>query len=459
MTKVDVILGLQWGDEGKGKIVDELAPNYDIVARFQGGGNAGHTIEFDGKKFVLHLIPSGIFYPHVTNFIGNGVVFDLIAFHKECKDLMTHGFSLNDILRRIVISGKAHITFPTHLHLDAVSEKFLGAKKIGSTKKGITPTYTDKIARRGIRIAELHSPQFMQKFDALTQEHIRIFKSYWTEEEFDEYIQHPDRKTEMLELFAAIDFVNQFTFVDEYWLNEQLQMHSKTVLAEGAQGTKLDIEFGDYPFVTSSHTTISGVLSGLAIPASAIGEVFGVFKAYGTRVGMGPFPTEFGGEQSDLWCATTDRETEFIDYTNASPSDPNDFIKGIALRTAGGEFGATTRRLRRCGRLDLPQLQFACMINGVTKLIMTKADVLSIFDTVDICTDYRYDGMITKYIPFGNDVQIEPIYQTFPGWDMKLGATTLPDELKSYSKFIESALGIPMFLVSTGPDRTQTIKL
>ncbi|MEI6553764.1 MAG: adenylosuccinate synthetase, partial [bacterium] len=255
-----------------------------------------------------------------------------------------------------------------------------------------------------------------------------------------------------------IDFFNQFTFVDEYWLNAQLRTN-KRVLAEGAQGTKLDIEFGDYPFVTSSHTTISGVLSGLAIPASAIGEVYGVFKAYATRVGMGPFPTEFGGKQSDIWCATKSREIELSEYPAASPNDPNDFIRGIALRTAGTEFGATTGRLRRCGPLDLPQLQFACMINGVTKLVMTKADVLSIFDTVDICTDYRYDGMITKQIPFGNDVQIEPIYRSFPGWNMNLGATTLPDQLKSYSDFIESALGIPMFLVSTGPDRVQTIQL
>ena len=373
--KVDVLLGLQWGDEGKGKIVDVLAPRYEVVARFQGGPNAGHTLEFDGIKHVLHQIPSGIFRSDIQNIIGNGVVLDPIVFKREIENLAKYNL---DLVSNLFVSKKASLILPTHALLDAAYEKSKGDSKIGSTLRGIGPTYQDKTARLGLRVGDVLSPQFAQKYKKLVDSHKVILDFY----AFDYASVLPEAEEKF---FGAIEFMKQFTLVDsEYVVNEALS-NGKTVLAEGAQGSLLDIDFGSYPFVTSSTTMAAGACTGLGIAPSQIGEVFGIFKAYCTRVGSGPFPTELSDET------------------------------GEKIRQEGREFGATTGRPRRCGWLDLPALKYAIMINGVTQLIMMKVDVLTVFNTIRVCTNYRLpDGSLTDHLPYDLcDETVEPVYRDF----------------------------------------------
>ena len=414
---VDVLLGLQWGDEGKGKIVDVLAPKYQVVARFQGGPNAGHTLEFDGFKHVLHQIPSGIFRQEVQNIIGNGVVLDPIIFKKEI-DGLAH-FNL-DLRKNLEISKKASIILPTHRLLDAAYEKAKGDAKIGSTLKGIGPTYTDKISRQGLRVGDMISPDFSAKYKALVDRHKAIL---------DVYKFEYDLAAAEKEFFEAVAFMKEFHLVDsEYSVNHAIDA-GKTILAEGAQGSLLDVDFGSYPFVTSSNTITAGACTGLGVAPKNIGEVFGIFKAYATRVGSGPFPTELEDEV------------------------------GERMRQEGREFGSTTGRPRRCGWIDLPALKYAMMINGVTQLIMMKADVLNIFDEIQVCTAYEMpDGTITDQIPFEiTDIKVKPVYETLKGWACSLEGmrdfNELPVELADYIKFLEKHLNLPINFISTGPDR------
>ena len=420
--KMDVLLGLQWGDEGKGKIVDVLAPQYEVVARFQGGPNAGHTLEFDGFKHVLHQIPSGIFRSQILNIIGNGVVLDPIILKKEIEALGK--FSI-DYRKNLVVSKKATIIIPTHKLLDAAYEQAKGDKKIGSTLKGIGPTYQDKIGRSALRIGDVLSPDFKEKYAVLLDKHKSTLSFY----------NYPLDALEEMErqFFEAIEFVKTLPLIDsEYVVNEALQA-KKRILAEGAQGSLLDIDFGSYPFVTSSNTMTAGACTGLGVAPSKIGEVFGIFKAYCTRVGSGPFPTEL------------------MDST------------GEAMRKEGNEFGSTTGRPRRCGWLDLPALKYSIMINGVTQLFMMKADVLNIFEEINVCTAYELpSGEQIEKLPFEiNELDAKPVYKKMEGWHCSLenvkSYEEFPVQLKAYVTFLEQELQVPIKLVSIGPDRTQTI--
>jgi len=418
--KVDVLLGLQWGDEGKGKIVDVLAPRYDVVARFQGGPNAGHTLEFDGIKHVLHQIPSGIFRTKTRNVIGNGVVLDPIVFKAEIEKLSK--FNL-DVKSNLFISKKATLIIPSHRLLDQAQEKAKGDSKIGSTLKGIGPSYQDKIGRQGLRVGDVLSPAFGDKLHKLVDVHLEILKAH------DLVFNWAELEAQFLD---AVEFLKQFKLIDsEYFLNQELVAGS-SILAEGAQGSLLDIDFGSYPFVTSSNTVTAGACTGLGIAPSHIGEVYGIFKAYSTRVGSGPFPTELLDDD------------------------------GEAMRKEGKEFGSTTGRPRRCGWIDLPSLKYSIMINGVTQLLMMKADVLSIFKGIKACTRYQLaDGTITDQVPYELiHEKITPIYEDLKGWHCNLKGLSeheLPQELKDYVNFLETRLGVPISLISTGPDRTETI--
>jgi len=419
--KLDVILGLQWGDEGKGKIVDMLAPRYDVIARFQGGPNAGHSLSFGNIKHVLHNIPSGVFHDKIINIIGNGVIIDPVIFRNESESLRQLGV---DIRQTLHISKKAHLILPTHRLIDAASEQSKGRSKIGSTLKGIGPTYTDKISRNGLRAGDIFNPQFKQKYNELVAWHQQILTSY---------NYKPDQDINENEWFEALDYLKQFLFIDsEYEINKYLDSDKK-VLAEGAQGTMLDIDFGTYPFVTSSSVITAGVCSGMGVAPGRIGNVYGIFKAYCTRVGSGPFPTELHDETGEL------------------------------IRQVGGEFGATTGRPRRCGWLDLVALKYAIMINGVNFLIMTKADVLDNFDEINICVEYLQDNQKINYVPYDYNEQIQPVYKTFNGWKTDTGICTsavqLPDKLMEYVRFIEQETGVPVFIVSVGKDRKQTVCL
>jgi adenylosuccinate synthase len=418
--KADVLLGLQWGDEGKGKVVDVLAPKYDVIARFQGGPNAGHTLEFEGTKHVLHTIPSGIFHPSKVNVIGNGVVIDPVVFAKEIDALKKRDV---DVRKNLFISRKAHLILPTHRLLDAASEAAKGKEKIGSTLKGIGPAYMDKTGRNGLRIGDIEHPQFMDRYRSLVKKHEEILGHYAFEYNLAEL--EPA-------FFAGIDAIRSLTLIDsEYVLNNYLR-DEKSILAEGAQGSLLDIDFGSYPFVTSSNTITAGTCTGLGIAPSKVGEVYGIFKAYCTRVGSGPFPTEL-----------------------------NDST-GEELRRRGNEFGSTTGRPRRCGWLDLPALKYAIMLNGVTQLIMMKSDVLSGFDKIKVCTHYQYKGELINYMPFDlvNNEAI-PVYEELDGWHESLDQVNdlaaLPESLNNYINFIEEATGLPITIISVGPDRSQTL--
>ena len=417
--KVDVLLGLQWGDEGKGKIVDVLAPKYDVVARFQGGPNAGHTLEFDGIKHVLHQIPSGIFREKTKNVIGNGVVLDPIVFKTEIEKL--EKYNLN-VKANLFISKKATLIVPTHRLLDQAYEKAKGVDKIGSTLKGIGPSYQDKVGRQGLRVGDVLASTFKEKFTKLTDIHFNILKNH--DIQYDWNALHA-------QFIEAVEFLKQFKLIDsEYFINNELKAGS-SILAEGAQGSLLDIDFGSYPFVTSSSTVSAGACTGLGVAPSHIGEVYGIFKAYSTRVGSGPFPTELLNEE------------------------------GEKMRKEGNEFGSTTGRPRRCGWIDLPSLKYSIMINGVTQLLMMKADVLNIFPVIKICTKYKLsNGTITETVPYELvNEKIEPIYIEIKGWQTSLEGITeskMPQELAQYIDFLEKALGVPITLLSTGPDRTQT---
>ncbi len=419
---VDLLLGLQWGDEGKGKIVDVLTKNYDIIARFQGGPNAGHTLIFDGNKHVLHTIPSGIFHDKAINIVGNGVVIDPVIFKKELDDLKKYNI---DFKSKLLISRKAHLILPTHRLLDAASEISKGKAKIGSTLKGIGPTYMDKTGRNGMRIGDLELENWKDKYQALAKKHLKMLNF------FDVDIQFDLKELED-EFYNAVDVLKQLTFIDseEYLFNAM--QHNKTILAEGAQGSLLDIDFGTYPFVTSSNTTAAGACTGLGVAPNKIGEVFGIFKAYTTRVGSGPFPTELFDDD------------------------------GKAMAKIGQEFGATTGRARRCGWLDLVALKYAIQINGVTQLNMMKGDVLSGFDTLKVCTSYTYKGKEITHLPYNIEPEnVSVNYTEFKGWEADLtqmeSTNQLPKNLITYIDFIEKELQTPIKIVSVGPDRKQTI--
>ena len=426
--KVDVILGLQWGDEGKGKIVDVFTPRYDIIARFQGGPNAGHTIIFGGRKFVLHTIPSGIFHPQTLNVIGNGVIIDPFILFNELDKLRDAGLEPE---KNLLVSRRAHLILPSHRLLDAALESQKGTSKIGSTLKGIGPTYTDKYGRNGLRVGNITGHSFNARYDQLKSAHLEIVRGIGFDYSahlfdglsFDSYEE---------KWFESIKKLRGLTIIDsEIFLNESLDQ-GKTVLAEGAQGTMLDVDFGSYPYVTSSNTITAGVCSGLGIPPHRIGKIYGIFKAYCTRVGSGPFPTE-------LFDANGDK-----------------------LRVGGNEFGSTTGRPRRCGWLDLPALKYSIMLNGVDSLIMMKADVLNTFPAINICTDYTIDGKILAGFPFDlSDDNIKPVYKEMNGWNASLdgclSVNDIPGALAEYIKFIEKEVGLPVDIVSVGPDRLQTL--
>lgn len=419
---VDLLLGLQWGDEGKGKIVDVLTKNYDIIARFQGGPNAGHTLEFDGIKHVLHTIPSGIFHEKSINIVGNGVVIDPVIFKKEIANL--EKFNI-DIVSKLLISRKAHLILPTHRLLDAASEASKGKAKIGSTLKGIGPTYMDKTGRNGIRVGDIELADFEERYRTLANKHEAMIKFYEVELEYD-------LKELEEQFFAAIESLKELTFIDSEQYIFNAIKEGKTILAEGAQGSLLDIDFGTYPFVTSSNTTAAGACTGLGVAPNKIGEVLGIFKAYTTRVGSGPFPTELFDETGETMCRI------------------------------GNEYGATTGRKRRCGWLDLVALKYAVDINGVTQLMMMKGDVLSGFETLQVCTAYNYKGEVIKHLPYNiEEENVTPIYTEMKGWHQDLtsmsSADELPEELITYIKFLEKELEVPIKIVSVGPDRTQTI--
>ena len=421
--KADVLLGLQWGDEGKGKIVDVLTPKYNVIARFQGGPNAGHTLIFDGKKHVLHTIPSGIFREDTLNVVGNGVVIDPVIFKREIDALVERGV---DPTKSLVISRKAHLIMPTHGLLDAASEQAKGKAKIGSTLKGIGPTYMDKTGRNGLRVGDLESPHFKNIYEALKTKHIRMLKQY------------PEYSYDLSQYegawLDAVENLKNFKLIDsEHVLNGALN-EGQAILAEGAQGTMLDIDFGTYPYVTSSNTITAGACTGMGVPPNKIGEVFGIFKAYCTRVGSGPFPTELEDQT------------------------------GEKLRSAGMEFGATTGRPRRCGWLDLPQLKYAVMVNGVTQLCMMKADVLGEFDEVKVCTHYMHNGEKIDYLPYGiNPDEVQPVYKSFEGWPGDLTGLRkkgdIPASLDAYVKMVEDEVGVKVSILSVGPDREQTLLL
>lgn len=416
---IDILLGLQWGDEGKGKIVDALSPGYDIIARFQGGPNAGHSLEFNNVKHVLHLIPSGIFHPDKLNIIGNGVVIDPAVFKKEIEEL---GPPVSELTKRLIISTRANLILPTHRILDAAYELHKGNTKIGSTLKGIGPAYTDKAGRNGLRVGEILRKDFRELYNDHLNNHLTILKNYDFKFDLKEHEKG---------WFDGIEMLKKFRMVNTEYLINELAGKGKRLLAEGAQGTMLDVDFGSYPFVTSSNTISAGACTGLGISPKLIGEVFGIFKAYCTRVGSGPFPTELYDET------------------------------GNTLRNVGREFGSTTGRPRRCGWLDLPALKYSIMINGITKLFMTKADVMSGFITIKICTSYKVDGKECLEIPFSNDSVIEPVYNDLPGWAEDISGireyNKLPETLKKYIEFIEKQTGVPITLVSVGPDREETI--
>ncbi len=419
---VDLLLGLQWGDEGKGKIVDVLTSNYDIIARFQGGPNAGHTLVFNDKKYVLHTIPSGIFHDNKINLIGNGVVIDPVILNKEIENIKNEEV---DIKKTLFISRKAHLILPTHRLLDAASEKSKGKNKIGSTLKGIGPTYMDKTGRNGFRIGDLENDNWKIKYQQLSEKHKQLIKFYNVELDFS--LDELEK-----EFFKAIEDLRKIDFVDSEEILFKSQDEKKSILAEGAQGSLLDIDFGTYPYVTSSNTTAAGACTGLGISPNSINDVFGIFKAYTTRVGSGPFPTEL-----------------FDRY-------------GERMSKVGNEFGATTGRPRRCGWLDLVALKYACRINGVTKLMMMKTDVLSGFDKVLVCTKYNYKGELIENLPYDlSDKTLEPIYQEFSGWSEDLrnleSIDELPENLNKYIQFLENELNIPIVIVSVGPDRKETL--
>ena len=421
---VDLLLGLQWGDEGKGKIVDVLTKNYNIIARFQGGPNAGHTLEFDGIKHVLRTIPSGIFHKNSMNLIGNGVVIDPVVFVKELEGLDKYNV---DYLNNLYISRKAHLILPTHRLLDAASEASKGKAKIGSTLKGIGPTYMDKTGRNGIRIGDLELENWQEKYRALADKHEALIAFYNVDVQYD----LADLEAEF---FAAVETLKTLKFIDSEEYLYQAQKDGKTILAEGAQGSLLDIDFGTYPFVTSSNTTAAGACTGLGIPPNQVKDVYGIFKAYTTRVGSGPFPTELFDEV------------------------------GEKMANIGNEFGAVTGRPRRCGWLDLVALKYAVQVNGVTQLIMMKADVLSGFETLKICTAYNFKGENIKHLPYNIDAEnITPIYTEVKGWNEDLtdmdNASQFPKPLHDYISFLESELEVPIKIVSVGPDRKQTIQL
>ncbi|MCF8368255.1 MAG: adenylosuccinate synthase [Bacteroidales bacterium] len=428
--KADILLGLQWGDEGKGKLVDVLTPNYDIIARFQGGPNAGHTIEFDGKKFVLHTIPSGIFNPKTINVVGNGVIIDPYIFCKELKNLRDSNIKVEE---NLLVAKKAHLILPTHRLLDAAYEMAKGKEKIGSTLKGIGPTYTDKTARLGLRVGNILRKDFLVKYNELKERHIKILKSY----QFD-YLKH---ELDGLNLsayeekwFSAVEEIKTLKIIDcEYYINACINS-GKRVLAEGAQGTMLDIDFGTYPFVTSSNTVAAGVCTGLGIAPHKVGEVYGIFKAYCTRVGSGPFPSEDVGED------------------------------GQKLRDDGNEYGSTTGRPRRCGWLDLVALKYAIMLDGVTQLLMTKADVLNSFASIKVATGYTLKGKKLDYFPFeGSYDKLEAEYELLEGWHTDISKVVnfgdMPEKLLDYTRYIERQTGVPVKIISVGPDRKQVIHL
>lgn len=419
---VDLLLGLQWGDEGKGKIVDVLTSKYDIIARFQGGPNAGHTLEFDGIKHVLRTIPSGIFHQNSINIIGNGVVMDPVVFHTEIKGL--EKFNI-DIYNRLLISRKAHLILPTHRLLDAASEASKGKAKIGSTLKGIGPTYMDKTGRNGLRVGDIELADFKERYRALADKHLEMIDFYKVDLQFN--LAELEE-----EFFSSIEELKKLQFIDsEFYLNQALK-DGKSILAEGAQGSLLDIDFGTYPFVTSSNTTAAGACTGLGIAPNRVKQVFGIFKAYTTRVGSGPFPTELTDEI------------------------------GQTMAKVGNEFGSVTGRARRCGWLDLVALKYAVQVNGVTELYMMKGDVLSGFDTLKVCTGYEYNGEIIDHLPYNIEPEnVSPVYVEKKGWAQDLTDMTtyeeLPQELKEYIAFIEENVEVPIRIVSVGPDRKQTI--
>ncbi|MDO6518370.1 adenylosuccinate synthase [Zobellia uliginosa] len=419
---VDLLLGLQWGDEGKGKIVDVLTKDYDIIARFQGGPNAGHTLEFDGIKHVLHTIPSGIFHKESINIVGNGVVIDPVIFKKELDAL--DKFNI-DIKAKLFISRKAHLILPTHRLLDAASEASKGKAKIGSTLKGIGPTYMDKTGRNGMRIGDLELSDWKEKYRNLANKHEAMIAYYNVDIQYDLAELEKD-------FFESVSELKKLTFIDSEEYLFQAQKSGKKILAEGAQGSLLDIDFGTYPFVTSSNTTAAGACTGLGVAPNQIGDVKGIFKAYTTRVGSGPFPTELFDED------------------------------GETMARVGNEFGATTGRPRRCGWLDLVALKYAVQINGVTELMMMKADVLSGFDKIKVCTAYNYKGEQIEHLPFNIEPEnVTPIYSEMKGWSEDLtkmnNADQLPEALQAYIDFLEKELEVPIKIVSVGPDRTQTI--
>ncbi len=419
MKKVDVVLGLQWGDEGKGKVVDVLTPNYQVIARFQGGPNAGHSLHFEGKKYVLHTIPSGIFREGTINIIGNGVVIDPAILTKEIQGLEADGV---DVQSKLQIAKKAHLILPTHRILDAASEASKGEKKIGSTLKGIGPTYMDKTGRNGLRVGDILSEKFLKRYERLKAKHLAMLAQYDFEFDIEPYEK---------EWFAGIENLRRFAFIEgEHVINGYIQQ-DKAILAEGAQGSMLDIDFGTYPYVTSSSTLCAGVCTGLGVAPNRIGEVFGIFKAYCTRVGSGPFPTELFDEE------------------------------GQRMRTIGLEFGSTTGRPRRCGWLDMVALKYAVMMNGVTGLIMMKADVLNDFERLKVAVAYKVNGKETCELPFETNETVEPIYREFKGWNCNINDTRsyeqFPVELKEYIEFIEKETGVPVKIVSVGPDREETV--
>ncbi len=416
---MDVLLGLQWGDEGKGKVVDVLTPHYDAVARFQGGPNAGHTLEFEGHKYVLRSIPSGIFQHGQINIIGNGVVLDPVLFREEAEALEKSGVDIKKILK---ISKKAHLILPTHRLLDAANEKRKGASKIGTTGKGIGPTYTDKVSRNGLRVGDIFN-NFEDKYRAAKERHLDMLHMMGVEADLSEL------EPKWLD---AISYLKEYELIDsEHFINHMLA-EGKKILCEGAQGTMLDVDFGSYPFVTSSNTICAGACTGLGIAPNKIGDVFGIFKAYCTRVGSGPFPTELFDET------------------------------GKKIRDIGHEYGAVTGRERRCGWVDLVALRYAIMLNGVTKLIMMKSDVLDTFPAIKACVAYKIDGKLTRDFPYSvEDVDLEPVYEELPGWNV--GMTSMkseeefPAEFKNYISFLEKELEVPIAILSVGPDREQTI--
>lgn len=419
--KIDILLGLQWGDEGKGKIVDVVTPDYDVVARFQGGPNAGHSLEFNGIRHILHIIPSGIFHREKTNIIGNGVVIDPIIFEEEIDALIKMGLTPTE---NLFISKKAHLILPTHKLLDAAYESKKGDAKIGSTLKGIGPTYTDKTARTGLRVCDIYSPNFIDKYNHIIADHKEILDQHHFD--YSELLPELEKNWH-----ASLDTLRKFKTIDsEYVIYDYIQQ-GKAVLAEGAQGTLLDLDFGAYPFVTSSNTIAAGAFTGLGLDPHLAGKVIGIVKAYCTRVGSGPFPTELFDET------------------------------GAQLRKQGNEFGATTGRPRRCGWLDLVALKYALMINGVTDIALTKADVMSNFDTINICTAYRVNGEVTTQMPTSSDAEIEPIYTTLEGWKEDISQCktyeALPQAFKDYIRFIEKETKTKISIVSVGPDREATI--